>query len=72
MARQTFVALRGYETALDTNKLSFLYFVGTGEETPPGMQLDLVTPPPQPSSHLAYSSCGARRMASALRSLIKP
>ena len=49
MARQTFVALRGYETALDTSKLSFLYFVGTGEETPPGMQLDLVTPPPPPS-----------------------
>ena len=50
MARQTFVALRGYETALDTNKLSFLYFVGTGEETPPGMQLDLVTHPPPPPS----------------------
>ena len=53
MARQTFVALRGYETALDTNKLSFLYFVGTGEETPPGMQLDLVTPPPPHPAQLA-------------------
>jgi hypothetical protein len=38
---QAYVALRGYENARDKSKLSFLYRVGTGEETPPGMQLDL-------------------------------
>ena len=38
---QAFVMLRGYESALDKTKLSFLYTVGQGEETPPGMQLDL-------------------------------
>ena len=44
--RQTYVTLRGYEAPRDLTKLSFLYFVGTGEETPPGVQLDLVFPPP--------------------------
>jgi hypothetical protein len=38
---QTYVALRGYESQNDKSKLSFLYFVGTGEETPTGVQLDL-------------------------------
>jgi hypothetical protein len=38
---QTYVALRGYESQKDKSKLSFLYLVGTGEETPPGAQLDL-------------------------------
>ena len=40
---QVYVALRGYENAQDKSKLSFLYKVGTGEETPPNQLLDLVT-----------------------------
>ena len=36
-----FVALRGYENTADLSRLSFLYLVGTGEETPPGLQLDI-------------------------------
>jgi hypothetical protein len=35
------VALRGYENAADKTKLSFLYLIGTGEETPAGLQLDI-------------------------------
>ena len=38
---QAYAALRGYESVRDKSKLSFLYRVGTGEETPPGTQLDL-------------------------------
>eukprot|EP00291_Cryptomonas_curvata_P009097 CAMPEP_0172190890 /NCGR_PEP_ID=MMETSP1050-20130122/23372_1 /TAXON_ID=233186 /ORGANISM="Cryptomonas curvata, Strain CCAP979/52" /LENGTH=835 /DNA_ID=CAMNT_0012865829 /DNA_START=620 /DNA_END=3127 /DNA_ORIENTATION=- len=38
---QAYVALRGYENVRDKSKFSFLYRVGTGEETPPGIQLDL-------------------------------
>jgi hypothetical protein len=36
-----FVALRGYENAADKSKLSFVYLVRTGEQTPAGMQLDI-------------------------------
>lgn len=39
---QTYVALRGYENQKDKSKLSFLYLVAPGDETPPGSQLDLV------------------------------
>jgi hypothetical protein len=35
------VPLRGFDTAQSKRKLSFLYIVGTGEETPPGAQLDI-------------------------------
>ena len=35
------VALRGYESVQDQSKLSFLYLVGTGEQTPDGLQLDI-------------------------------
>jgi hypothetical protein len=38
---QAYVALRGYESVRDKSKLSFVYRVGSGEETPPGAQLDL-------------------------------
>jgi hypothetical protein len=36
------VALRGFQTSLDKSKISFLYFVGNGEETPTGRQLDIL------------------------------
>ena len=35
------VALRGYENLQDQSKLSFLYLVGAGEQTPAGQQLDI-------------------------------
>ena len=38
---QSYVALRGYENTRDKSKLSFLYKVSTGDETPPLGQLDL-------------------------------
>lgn len=36
-----FAPLRGYDSVRSKKTLSFLYKVGTGEETPPGQQLDL-------------------------------
>ena len=36
------VPLRGYARAQSKKLLTFLYIVGTGEETPPGVQLDIV------------------------------
>jgi hypothetical protein len=38
---ETYVALRGYDSEKDLSKLSFLYLVGTGEETPPDQVLDI-------------------------------
>ncbi len=35
------VALRGYDSAADKSKLSFVYLVGNGEQTPAGIQLDI-------------------------------
>ena len=35
------VPLRGYDSVRSKKLLSFIYKVGTGEETPPGMQLDI-------------------------------
>ena len=35
------IPLRGFDTMRSKRKLSFLYKVGTGEETPPGRQLDV-------------------------------
>jgi hypothetical protein len=36
------IPLRGYESPRSRKRLAFVYFVGTGEETPPGEQLDVV------------------------------
>jgi hypothetical protein len=35
------IPLRGFDNIRSKRKLSFLYKVGTGEETPAGMQLDV-------------------------------